>query len=674
MWHALLEWVGRGGFMPHGNCYLWKPGLVWLEVVTNAVIGLAYVVIAALLALLVRRIEDIPFRGMYYAFAAFILSCGVTHFFDVIVIWEPIYWVDGAVRAVTAVASVATAALLPPLIPQAARLARGVRSATRRGIRLQAAVDDLETMYEQAKALEETKAAFFANVSHELRTPLTLIAGRARQLAEQADLPALERAYVDVIIRNAQVLQGNVDNLMDIASLDSGRVEPRWQTFDLAAWFGRVAVNFDGLATDYRIRFEVSAPASMQVRADPAQLHSVVVNLLSNAFKFTPDGGTIRCVLSEERGTEPPNEERRWARISVEDSGPGVPREAREAIFDRFYQVDQDVGPRFSGTGLGLVVAQEFTEVHGGTIEVRDAESGGAHFLARLPIILVPEARQRADTDVPGSAVAEAKLDAVAAQRGGGEPLAPAADALAARAVGPDDDLPARRERPPRVVVVEDNRDMNEYICELARGFAQVYPAYDAAEGLALATRVEPDVVVVDLMMPQGGGARVVDRIRAHHRLADAGILVVTARADDATRVQLLRRGADDFLQKPFRPAELLSAAAQPDKRHPHPRSVARRAGQPPGRHRAVGVTVGLSQRRARAGSRGRPRRARTGRGRQPGQEPVSGPGLPRITHAPGGVPAVYRADRRRPRAAQRAPAHVADPHVPRGPGADQPH
>src|SRR4051812_40761677 len=115
LWHSLFSWVE---FMPHGHCYLWKPGLVWLEVLSNAAIGLAYVFISLTLALIVWRVRDIPFQWVYLAFGVFIISCGGTHFFDVVVVWTPLYWLDGGLRALTAIASVATAVALVPLVPR----------------------------------------------------------------------------------------------------------------------------------------------------------------------------------------------------------------------------------------------------------------------------------------------------------------------------------------------------------------------------------------------------------------------------------------------------------------------------------------------------------------------------------------------------------------------------
>jgi len=202
------------GFEPHGYCFLWQPGLLWLLVGSDFLIGTAYVAISCTLAYLVYQTRhDIPFRWMLLAFGAFIIACGFTHFLDVYTVWIPVYWLAGNVKLVTAMASVATAVALPPLVPRVLHVIDTAKISQERKRQLELANTELELLYTKIKELDELKSQFFANVSHELRTPLTLILGPTQQLLAAGGLDDGQRHTLGVVERNAQTLLKHVNDL-----------------------------------------------------------------------------------------------------------------------------------------------------------------------------------------------------------------------------------------------------------------------------------------------------------------------------------------------------------------------------------------------------------------------------------------------------------------------------
>ena len=536
------HWVASAGadpvsfFMPHGHCYLWQPGLLLLQVSTNALIGGAYVAIAATLAYMVYRIGDLPFRAMYIAFGLFIVSCGVTHFMDVWVIWHPDYWFDGGVRAVTAVASIGTAITLPPLVPKALAIARGAQAAHQRGVALEHMVSELGTMYERSRELEQLKTNFFANVSHELRTPLALVLGPVERLLNDEHLSPAQRSDLEVVQKNARLLLRHVNDLLDVARIEAGKSRVEYAPTDLAELTRRVAGLFESAAAERSIAFEVAAPGELQAEADTEKIERVLINLLSNAFKFTPKGGKVRVSLAAREGE---------ATIEVADSGPGIPAADREVVFERFRQLDGSSTRLHGGTGLGLTISKDFVEEHAGRLWAADAPEGGALLVVELPLRAPSGVEVAATPPEPAADGVEAAAAELAASAGSDRPSLP------------ETEPPPAGERP-LVLVVEDNPDMNRFVCRTLEPAHRCLSAFDGQEGLELALKVEPDLILTDVMMPRMSGDQLVHELRRRQRFDPVPIVLLTAKASDELRVRLLERGAQDYVMKPFSPQELL--------------------------------------------------------------------------------------------------------------------
>lgn len=530
--NTMFEWLARvlsGSFMPHGHCYLWSPAMVWLQVVSNLAIGAAYVSISATLYYIIRRIRDLPFSWMYLAFGVFIVTCGATHLTDVVTIWFPIYWFDGALRAVTAVASVGTAVMLLTLVPRAVALADAAAVAHDRGLKLEAAYKDLATAHERATELERIKTRFFANISHELRTPLTLIVGPVAKLAADPTLDEGKRRDLDVVLRNARVLLQHVNDLLDVAKLEAGKLRPNYAKTDVAALVRVSGSLFESMARQAGFGFYIDAPPTLHAEVDADMLQRVVLNLLSNAAKHVPSNGTVRVLLAAD--------DHRMT-LRVEDDGPGIRDELKSAVFERFRQVEGDAPRNIGGTGLGLAIVKEFVELHGGDVHVEDSAAGGAAFVVTLP------------RNAPSGETVESER-AVGAMF---EP-APKRDR---QSLAPE---PRADDSRPLVLVVEDNPDMRRFTRHALEQEFRVVTAADGSEALDRARALHPDLIVTDVMMPRMDGQQLLAAVRGTPELKETPVIVLSARADDEFRIALLRHGANDYAVKPFSAAELCARA-----------------------------------------------------------------------------------------------------------------
>ncbi len=548
---VLKNLLAGNDFIPHGHCYLWKPGLVWLHAASDSLIALAYVAISATLAYLVHKTrQEIPFHWMFLAFGSFIVACASTHFMDVWTLWRPAYWLSGGLKLITAVASVTTAIALPPLVPKALALIQEAKLSEERRLHLETANQELKMVYGKLKELDQLKSQFFANVSHELRTPLALILGPTEKLLTTGGLNEEQRHDLEVVDRNARLLLKQVNDLLDVSKLEAGKMGVNYAEVDLAQLVRLTAANFDGLAQERQISFAVEAPESVSAQVDAQKVQRILLNLLSNAFKFTPQGGSIRCVLSthpnpsdKSKDAASSQEEALVERavIAIQDSGLGVPKQLRETIFERFSQGDGGSTRRFGGTGLGLAIVKEFVELHGGTIAVSDAPSGGAIFTVELPLVAPPDVTVSKTGSEPSDAE-EIALPVLEELR------------TATQTMGT---TPQQEAGKPLVLVIEDNPEMNQFIRGTLATEYRIATAFNGQEGLEQAIALHPDLILSDVMMPQMSGDKLVHQLRTHSQLDTTPVILLTAKADDELRVQLLRSGAQDYLMKPFSVEEL---------------------------------------------------------------------------------------------------------------------
>ncbi|MDT4809700.1 Sensor histidine kinase RcsC [compost metagenome] len=394
---------------------------------------------------------------------------------------------------------------------------------------------ELQRLLERIQKLDEAKSDFFANVSHELRTPLALILGPAESILDDgANLTDLQRRDLNVIHRNAATLMKHVNDLLDLAKYDAGQLAMSYIQVDLAQRVRTVFGNFDALASQRSISYVLGSPEKLMADVDPEKFDRILINLLSNAFKFTPYGGQIKCSLERSGHNQ--------VLLSVQDSGPGIRADMRAVIFERFRQAQGGSTRDFGGTGLGLAIAKDFVVLHGGTITVLDAPGGGAKFSVELPLCapkaaLVQRAEFKAKSEERAVAVESAVEELLRSEEG-----LTNADQLTDR---------------PLILVVEDNSEMRRFITEVLSGEYRVVQAADGEEALKKAVAEPPDLVVTDLMMPKLGGDRLVEELRKLPNLAQIPVLVLSAKEDEALRLKLLSESIQDYITKPFSPNEL---------------------------------------------------------------------------------------------------------------------
>ena len=394
---------------------------------------------------------------------------------------------------------------------------------------------EVTRLYEKTKSLDDLKTRFFASISHDLRTPLALILGPTEHLLAAPETTPAARRDLNVVARNARTLLGRVNDLLDVQMLDAGHMKPEYAQTDVSRLARFVAGHFEPLSKENQTALLVEAPETSFAQVDPGKVQRILMNLLSNAFKFTPAGGRIRLTLREtpERVV-----------LEVADSGPGIPPEQRQSVFEPFRQFDSGPTRKFGGTGLALSIAREFALAHGGSIAIFEAPEGGALFVVELP------------RTAPAGAVIRDKAEET-------EPrvdLQHAADELRAHR---DDVVPrVLSAEGPLVLVVEDNAEMNEVICDNLSNKYRVAAAFDGKQGLEKAKAIEPDIILSDIMMPEMNGDELVRAVRRLPELDQTPIILLTAKADDSLRVKLLGEGAQDYLTKPFAIEELRARVA----------------------------------------------------------------------------------------------------------------
>jgi signal transduction histidine kinase/CheY-like chemotaxis protein len=529
---AMLDYGSSSAyFHPHGYCYLWQPGLVSAHVISDGLIGLSYIAISATLIYLVWRARRLlPFSWMFVSFGVFIVACGATHLMEIWTLWKPVFWLSADTKIVTAVASVATALVLPPLLPrilavlQAAHVSEQRREALQRAHaelerRVAERTAQLQAALDRAEDAARTKEAFLSTVSHELRTPLNAILGWSRMLSATNHADPFIRRGLTVIDRNATIQAQLVEDLLDVSQLTAGTMRLRLQPVDVvrvvADALEVVRPAAEAKSVDIAV---VEQPAHAALVGEPRRLQQVIWNLLSNAVKFTPGGGHVSITIAH-----------RNARciVEVRDTGIGIEKGFLPHLFERFTQADTSTTREYQGVGLGLAIARQLVELHGGTISAHSEGPGkGAAFIVTLPV--------RTMAEVPVET---------------GMPRWPATPAVDLNGI--------------HVLVVDDDLDAREALAlMLARCGASVTTATSADEAFDQLRSHSFDVLLSDLAMPLRDGYELIQRVRSaeDERVRRTPAIAVSAFAREEERTRAIASGFHIHVAKPVAPEELAGA------------------------------------------------------------------------------------------------------------------
>lgn len=398
--------------------------------------------------------------------------------------------------------------------------------------------DELDLANKHLRELDRAKTEFFANISHEFRTPLTLILGPLESLMTESveALPEEHRKNLELVHRNTQRLLRLVNTLLDFSRIEARQVQPNWQSTDLAGFTSELASNFSSCCSEGGVQLIIDCPPLPQaVSLDRVMWEKIVLNLISNAFKFTFAGSI------EVRLQALDNE----VLLTVHDTGTGIPKHELPHLFTRFHRVEGARGRSFEGSGIGLALVHELVQLHGGSIEVDSEEGRSSTFTVRMPFgaeYLNIEAPAQQHISVQANTIVDEALRWLPEN------------------ISTENNTPLAAVARGQLLVADDNQDMRAYITRLLEAAGYSVEAVENGEEALASCRVNlPDLVLSDVMMPGLDGFGLLNRLRSDKATETLPIILLSARAGEDARIEGLNAGADDYLVKPFGAKELIA-------------------------------------------------------------------------------------------------------------------
>ena len=374
----------------------------------------------------------------------------------------------------------------------------------------------------------KAKLQFFTNISHELRTPLTLIADPVNYIIHDDNLNSQQRSMLQIVQRNVLVLIQLVSEILDFRKVQNGKMELRLSDFNLSENMKQWIMLFSASAQKKHIAISMNAPDVVMLRADQDKIERICYNLLSNALKYTSEGGEITLTAKEEDGR---------VMISVADNGCGISSDELPYIFDRFYQA-KNAG---RGTGIGLAIVKAFTELHHGEVSATSVEGKGSTFTIHIPV------RQKGEVTNQPTEKIEQLVEPSSAQE------------VPNQARHIDELIQPYQTDKPEVLIIDDNIDIRTYLRSVLSEKYNVSEAANGKAGLELARKIVPDIVLSDIMMPVMDGLAFCQQLKTDKAISHIPVILLTARSLDEQRAEGYEHGADAYLSKPFSLRLLLS-------------------------------------------------------------------------------------------------------------------
>lgn len=483
-------------------CGHWTLGHGLLHILSDLGVWSAYVAIPCVLIFFLLKRRDLPFKKIFVLFGAFILACGTTHLMEAVIFWWPAYRLAGVIKCFTAVISWTTVVALAPVIPKVL--------AFRSPEELE---HEIAVRTKELQEADRKKTEFLAILAHELRNPLAPIANAVQIMRLTGDRTEDLVPLREMMERQVRQLSHLVEDLMDVSRITRAKIVLRKERLELSEVVNHAIEVTRGLFEGNHQTLTLHCSSEpLPVDGDKTRLTQVLTNLLTNAAKYTPEGGSVWVTLSREGDN---------GVIRVRDNGMGIPRDMMPFIFDMFTQVNRQLGRSQGGLGIGLTLVRSLLALHDGTIEAHsDGPDQGSEFTIRLPLLKAANAKP-VDAETPPSEAAAAT--------------------------------------PSRVLVVDDNQDSANSLASLVGLMGHdVRIAFDGAGALAVAKEFRPEIVLLDIGLPGLNGYDVARRLRELTEVQNALIIAQTGWGQEEDKLRSAEAGFDAHLVKPVNSEKLV--------------------------------------------------------------------------------------------------------------------